>query len=280
MTADKMKSQKADFKQFKQAYANRQAASGNTINSTMDKSLSTQQSGLKDAYTKNTAAFRDAGQAGQQAFQNARAGIRTQDNLNTGRLNQFAQARDVNTQQGSQQRLKVNRAIGGVMAAQQRALDENARQQDLLKVDYNNKVQAAIANRDYRGAAALLDDLNNQRNWLEKNAAMLAGYGNFTGYQTLYGSGLAGGMRDFWIAQNPDIAYNTGAINAKQYKKMTGKDAPDTIPKAGPGGYNGGLNNWWNLPEAHGGGNTTPAPTPTDPPLMPDRWTYLDTDHG
>ena len=274
VTADKMKSQQASRDQFKKAYKNRQTESQNTINSTMDKTLATQKAGLKDAFKQGRAAWQEAGQAGQQAFQGAREDIRTQDNLNTGRLNQFAQARDVNTRQGSQQRLKVNRAIGGVMAAQQRALDENARQQDLLKVDYNNKVQAAIANRDYRGAAALLDDLNNQRNWLEKNAAMLAGYGNFTGYQTLYGSGLAGGMRDFWVAQNPDLAYNTGAINAKQYKKMTGKDAPDTVPKAGPGGSGGGLNNWWNLPEAHGGGNTTPAPTPGGPGYSNDTSAY------
>lgn len=263
MTADKMKAQKADFKQFKQAYSNRQAASKDTINSTMDKSLSTQQSGLKDAYTKNTAAFRDAEQAGQQAFQNARADIRTQDNLNTGRLNRFAQVRDVNTQHGSQQTLKVNRALGGVLAAQQKALDENARQQDLLKIDYNNKVQAAIANRDYRGAAALLDDLNNQRNWLEKNAAMLAGYGNFTGYRAMYGKGTADSMRDFWIAQNPDIAYNTGAINGNQYKRMTGKDAPDYIPPAGTGSNSGGLGEkWWDIQRSQSGNtdNTVPLP--------------------
>lgn len=274
MTADKMKAQKEDVKQFKKAYANRQAASGNTINSTMDKSLSTQQSGLKDAYAKNTAAFRDAGQAGQQAFQGARADIRAQDNLNTGRLNQFAQARDVNTRQGSQQQLKVNRAFGGVLAAQQKALDENARQQDLLKMDYNNKVQAAIANRDYRGAAALLDDLNNQRNWLEKNAAMLAGYGNFTGYRAMYGNGTANSMRDFWIAQNPDLAYNTGAINGKQYKKATGKDAPDYIPPAGTGSNSGGLGEkWWDIQRSQ-----TTDDTKTLPQYFNDTSAYWNAD--
>lgn len=266
-TADKMKAQKPDVNQFKKAFNARKQESRDYITNTMASSLTDTKSGLKDAYSQSKAAQKEANTAGQTAFKTARADVNVQANRNANGLNQFADVRGLNRQAGSQQALQLNRArqtaVGDVVALQNAAIEENARRQAMLKVDYNNRVQAAIANRDYRKAAALLDDFNNQNKWLETNAANLASYGNFTGYQTMYGGGTASNMRRFWIAQNPDLAYNTGAINAKQYKKMTGKDAPDMIPKAGPGGYNGGLNNWWDLPEAHGGGNTTPAPTPT-----------------
>ena len=67
-------------------------------------------------------------------------------------------------------------------AAQDAVMKENQRQIDLLKVKYNNDVQKAIADNDYKKAAALLDDYNTQNNWLEKMAAQMANFGDFSGY--------------------------------------------------------------------------------------------------
>ena len=64
----------------------------------------------------------------------------------------------------------------------------------------------------------------------------MAGYGNFDLYAQLYGQNTADQMRQLWIAQNPLLAYNTGAIDASTYFKMTGKRAPGT----GGGGNGGG----------------------------------------
>ena len=243
VTADTMKTQAGDANQFKAAYTQRQQASQNNIGSVMDRSLSTQKQGLQNAFNQNTAAQTDATNAGQQAFTGAGADVGTQVNRNQTGLDSFADVRGLNRQEGSQQALALNRArqsaVGGVIAAQQRALQESQRQQDLLKTDYNNQVQAAIAGHDYRKAAALLDDYNNQNSWLEKQAANLAGYGNFTGYESLYGNGQAQAMRNYWIGQNPELAYNTGAISAAEYERMTGQKPHDYVAPASGGGYGG-----------------------------------------
>lgn len=244
VTADTMKTQTGDANQFKASYTQRQQASQNNIGSAMDRSLNTQKQGLQNAFNQNTAAQTEATNAGQQAFTGAGADVGTQVNRNQTGLDSFADVRGLNRQEGSQQALALNRArqaaVGGVMAAQQRALAESQRQQDLLKTDYNNQVQAAIAGHDYRKAAALLDDYNNQNSWLEKQAANLAGYGNFTGYESLYGNGQAQAMRNYWIGQNPELAYNTGAISAAEYERMTGQKPHDWVDQGGGGGGYGG----------------------------------------
>lgn len=244
VTSDTMKTQTGDSNQFKTAYTKRQQASQNNINSTMDQSLNTQKQWLSGARFKNTEAQTAATNAGQQAFTGANADVNVQANRNQTGLDNFADVRGLNRQEGSQQALALNRArqaaVGGVMAAQQRALAESQRQKDLLTTDYNNQVQAAIAGHDYRKAAALLDDYNNQNSWLEKQAANLAGYGNFTGYQTLYGNGQAQSMRNYWIGQNPELAYNTGAISAAEYERITGQKPHDYVAPASGGGGGGG----------------------------------------
>ena len=67
-------------------------------------------------------------------------------------------------------------------------------------------------------------------------------------------------MRDFWVGSNPELAYNTGAIDAAQYEKITGKKAPDYVPAGGGGGYGNLGEWWWSTPEgqlhlygSHGG---------------------------
>jgi hypothetical protein len=46
-------------------------------------------------------------------------------------------------------------------------------------------------------------------------------------------------MRELWIAQNPDLAYNTGAIDAERYRSMTGVYPPG-YQAPSSGGYYGG----------------------------------------
>ena len=240
VTADEMKKQTGDANQFKAAFEQRQQASQNNINSTMDNTLNTQKQGLLNAYNQNTAAQTESTNAGQRAFTEANADLNVQANRNQTGLDNFADARGLNRQEGSQQALSLNRARqtapGGVAAAQQRALQESQRQQELLKTDYQNQVQRAIADGDYRRAAALFDDYNNQNNWLEKNAAQLASFGNFAGYERMYGPAQAQFMRNYWAGSNPEIAYNTGAINAAEYERITGQKPHDYVAPANVGG--------------------------------------------
>lgn len=108
----------------------------------------------------------------------------------------------------------------------------------------------------------MLDDYNNQNNWLQKNAEQMASFGNFTGYEQLYGRPTANMMQQFWAGSNPELAYNTGVIDAARYRAITGRMEPDYVPPVpvNNGGGGGGAINadyWQNgrpvWTAAHGG---------------------------
>ena len=197
------------------------------VNSAYDTSLNAQKQALLNAYNTNTAAQNQ--QMGTVQQQGATLGndVLTQNVRNQQNLNQFADVRNLNRQQGSQAALSLGSAQSastGLMAAQQQAaLAESKRQLDQMKVKYQSDVAAAIADNDYKRAAALLDDYNNQNAWKEKQAEILASYGNFDPYGELYGTDAAATMRNVWNAQNPDVAYRTGQIDAETYKNITGQ---------------------------------------------------------
>lgn len=88
-------------------------------------------------------------------------------------------------------------------------------------------------------------------------AKLLASYGDFSGFANLYGQDVAAQMSALWTAQNPDLAYNTGRINAEQYRQITGSyPAGYEAPKT----YNTNPN-----PNP----NPTPTPTPEPEPETP-----------
>lgn len=63
-------------------------------------------------------------------------------------------------------------------------------------------------------------------------AATLAKYGDFSGYAAIYGEATAKSMKEYWIASNPDAAYNMGLVDAGRYFALTGKYAPGQAPAA------------------------------------------------
>ena len=239
-TAPEMKTQAADVNQFKQAFDARKQGAQNNINNTLGSSFNTQKQGLADVYQQNVAAQGKATATGQQAFNTANQDLGVQAGRTQAGMDSYADVRGLNRQPGSQQALSLGlgaaTASGRLAQQQQMALQESQRQKDLLNSDYNSRVQAAISNHDYKQAAALLDDYNKQNSWLDQNAAAMASFGNFTGYEQLYGPGQAQAMQQFWIGQNPELAYNTGVIDAARYKQITGLNAPDWHPPAEGGG--------------------------------------------
>lgn len=155
-----------------------------------------------------------------------------------------AAANGLNTGAASQVQLAQNagyqKAYGLLGAAQAQEEAAAARGLSDLEAAYRSQVSAAIANSDYQKAAALLQGYNQDRDRQMQEAATMAGYGNFDLYGQLYGADTAKQMRELWIAQNPDLAYNTGAISAERYKAMTGKYPPGYgNPNAGGGWYGG-----------------------------------------
>lgn len=261
-TADSMKMQAADAGQFRQAFEQRKQASQNNINTALGNSFNTQKQGLADAFGQNTAAQEKATTAGQQAFGAAGQDLGIQTGRTQAGMDSYADVRGLNRQAGSQQALSLGMgasvAAGRLAQQQEMAMQEQARQKEMLSTDYNNRVRQAIANHDYKQAAALLDDFNNQSTWLDKNAAAMATFGNFTGYEQLYGQPQADAMRQFWIGSNPELAYNTGVIDAARYKQITGRNAPDYVPPSSGNEYR-----WWDpyavggMPTGGGGGGTS-----------------------
>lgn len=197
------------------------------INSTYDTNLAAQKQALTDAYNANTAAQAEAGQNIQKNAGTAAYDVGVQNARNDRNITQFADLRGVNTGAGSQHRLNLghtqNAAMNTINVQQQGALAENLRQQELAKTDYQNMMTQALADNDYKRAAALLDDYKNQQQWQEQQAEILASYGNFDAYGNLYGQDAATQARNVWLAQNPDVAYRTGQISADQYRNITGE---------------------------------------------------------
>lgn len=66
-------------------------------------------------------------------------------------------------------------------------------------------------------------------------AATLAKYGDFSGYAAIYGEETAKSMREYWIASNPDAAYNMGIVDAGRYFALTGKYVPGQTPVTSTG---------------------------------------------
>lgn len=215
------------------------------INSAYDSSLATQKQGLLDAYNANTQAQTQQGQDIAKTYERAGYDAGVQNARNAANTTQFANVRGVNPGVGSQHALNLGnaaaRSVGAVDFARQGALQENERQKQLLSMNYQNQVNEALADYDYKKAAALLDDYNNQKKWQEQQAEILASYGNFDPYGELYGTDAAANMRNVWLAQNPDVAYRTGQISADMYRNITGKwPAGYTPPSSGGGWYGGG----------------------------------------
>jgi hypothetical protein len=116
--------------------------------------------------------------------------------------------------------------------------------------------KSSDANRDWA---------DNEKRYMDEQtlqkAQTLASYGDFSGYAAMYGTDTANVMREMWIAQNPDLAYRTGAIDAKRYRQMTGAYPPGYSAGGGGGGgyyYGGGGSGY--TPKANPAANEKPAP--------------------
>ena len=324
-------------------YDQRLGASQGKITDLYAKQLAAQQQQLKTGLDKSIAAQEEARAKIAPQYQTAANDLAVQYERNRRNLNMQALAQGLNTGTGSQQQLALNQGFArGFAGLRAQEIAENAsieRQIANLKVDYQNAVSQAMADNDYKKAAALMDDYNNQLNWLDQRQAQnqshldsqsaaalsyldslnaqnqsrydsmtdanrnyldsitqqnqsrldtvgdknatrfdatsdanrnwadsqimnraqtLATYGDFSGYAAIYGQNTANTMKEMWIAQNPDMAYRTGQIDAERYREMTGA-YPAGVDAGGGGGggwYGGGGGG-----AGGGGDNDTITPT-------------------
>lgn len=198
---------------------------------------------LKAAYDQNLSDAEAAMGKIAPQYQQGANDLAVQYERNRRNLNTQALGNGINTGAASQMGLSQSneylRDFGKLRSEEANAMAEAERGILNLKTQYQNAIAAAAADSDYKKAAALLDEYNNQYNRDMSNAQLLAQYGDFSAYANIYGQEAADNMFAIWKAQNPDLAYNTGKITAKEYKAMTGKYPAGYKKSGGGSGYYG-----------------------------------------
>lgn len=211
------------------------------VNSMYDASKAAQLAKLENAYNQNLSNAQKSYNEIDPAYQQKANDLATQYERNRRNFNIQAAGNGLNTGTASQAALAQNSAFqrdyGNLRVAQQNALNEAQRGIDQLTASYNADVNAYSAQNDYERAQALLTQQKEAYQSQLTLAANLAKYGDFSGYKGIYTDAQIETMKNNWIASNPDLAYNTGAITADKYRQMTGKwPAGYNPPSSGGGG--------------------------------------------
>lgn len=226
---------------FDEAYDNyTKSAQGQAVSGMYDAQRDANLSRMEEEYNRNRSQQQADAAKIAGNYQTQKNDLNAQYERQRRNFNQQAAANGINTGTASQAGLATNaayqRSFGQLGAAQAQDEATAARGLSDLESAYRSQVNAAIANSDYQRAAALMQGYQDDRQRQMNEAQLMAGYGIFDGYSDLYGQDTADTMRQLWIAQNPLLAYNTGAITAKEYFNMTGKYAPGKAPVAAYGG--------------------------------------------
>ena len=231
------------------------------INAMYDAQKESQLGTLKSAYDQSKSEYQAAQEKIAPQYQKAANELSVQYERNRQNFNRQAAATGINTGTASQAALarqgEYQRDFGGLRTSESEAQAEAARQMALLESKYQSDVAEAIANNDYQRAAALYEEFKNSQNVDLKNAQILAEFGDFSGYEALYGKEEAENMFYIWAAQNPQLAYNSGRITADQYNNLIeGKpiNAARSVAKSSSGGGSNGGGGYYG---GSGGGSFT-----------------------
>lgn len=196
----------------------------NAINAMYAAQQAQQEAQLKQAYEQNLSSYQAAQDKISPQYQQQANDLAIQYERNARNFNQQAAATGINSGVGSQAALaragEYQRDYASLRTSEAEQQAEAERQKALLEAQYKNDVAAALAENDYSKAQALLDEYENGYNRDVQNAQILASYGDFSGYATLYGQEQADAMWRLWVAQNPDLARQTGSITEAQYNNL------------------------------------------------------------
>ena len=234
---------------FEETYQKYNDNRTNAINDMYEAQKQNQLTQLEDAYKQNVQSQEQAISKIEPAYQQKANDLAAQYERNRRNFNMQAENSGLNTGTASQAALAQNSAyqrdMGALRTSQADAMNEAQQRLASLEQQYKSSVAQAIASNDYDRAKALMNEYNNQENRDLNAAKTLAAYGDFSGYERLYGSDIANNMSALWKAQNPELAYNTGRMTADEYRAVTGKypagyQAPYTpgynpTPKPEPG---------------------------------------------
>ena len=251
-------------------------AQSDAVNNQYDAAINSQKTALENAYNMNkTQMERDMAKI-PEAYNNALNNQASAYERQRQAFNERAAGSGIGTGTGSQAALAMNVANQGNMAsinkARADAITDAQNKITDLHTNYQNSVAEAVAKNDYERAVQMLNEYRTQaqsvvqtaqaqadedyRAWQSglnannmqysrsmEQAEMLSKYGDFSGYENLYGADTANNMRQAWIASNPDLAYNTGTIDADRYREITGRYPAGYSSGGGGGNGNGSRNN-------------------------------------
>ena len=210
---------------------------------------------LEAAYNASMSDMQAAADKIAPQYQTAANDLAAQYERNRRNFLEGAATSGINTGAGSQQQLAMGsnyqRDFGNVRTSEAEQTAEANRQMANLTAQYQSDIRTALADNDYAKAAALLDEYNNGYQRDLANAELLARYGDFSGYESVYGPDTAAGMRNIWLQQNPDVAFVTGQITEAQRDNIKmgrpineGLDANgNRIQRATTGGYGAAVGN-------------------------------------
>lgn len=239
----------------------------NRINSMFDAQKESQLKQLENSYNQSMTAHQEAKDKISPQYQTAANDLAVQHERNKRNLNMQAAANGINTGTASQMALAQNNAhlrdFGNLRKSESEALATADRNIANLTTKYQGDVGAAIADNDYKRAAALLDEYNTQYNRDMAKAETLASYGDFSMYAQLYGQTQADAMKANWAAERPQLALMSGAITQGQYENLvSGRPMNEGLDAAGNrvgGAVVGTVSTPYNDPWAYGGSGWNPS---------------------
>ena len=245
----------ADTSALNEKYQSFVADNTENINQMYDAAQASKLSGLESAYTQNLSDAQALKPQIDEQYNRSANDLAVQYERNRYNNNLQAAQNGLNVGTGSQMNLALNsqfgRDYGNLRSAQAAAQVEQDRQIANIESQYRLQVQQAIADNDLARAAALVDEANNQISQLTNayqlqqqdlgnQAALLASAGDYSGYQNMFGltDDQVGTLRTQWAAQHPDLAWQSGMIDANQYRAITGKYPAGYNPGGGGSGQN------------------------------------------
>lgn len=208
------------------------------INKMYDAQREQREAELKNAYDQSMSAYQEAQGKIAPEYQRQANDLGVQYERQRNNFWNQAAASGINTGVSAQESLarggEYQRDFGNLRTSEAEQQAAVERQMADRKAQYQNDVAAALAENDYQRAAALLDEYNNGYQRDLENAKILASYGDFTFYENLYGKEQADAMYNLWLAQNPDLAHNTGRITDAQWENLkNGKNMNDGLDANG-----------------------------------------------
>lgn len=195
-----------------------------TINQIYDAQKDTQLKQLESSYKQSLSDANAAKDKIAPQYQTAANDLAIQYERNRQNFNRQAAASGINTGTSSQAALarqgQYQRDFGKIRTSEAEALTEADRGIADLTTKYQDNIAIAVKENDYKRAAALMDEYNQEYNRLIAKAESMASFGDFSGYVGIYGQDAADNMFYLWAAEHPQLAYNAGRVTRDQYDNL------------------------------------------------------------